>query len=228
MIDELNPRLENIRNRIAIACARVNRDPESVTLIAVSKTVDCPIIAAMSQCGQNHFGENRPQELWRKANTIPDAAWHLVGHLQRNKIEKTIPLTTLIHSVDSERLLIALHDFGMKRQQPIPILLEVNCSREPAKSGFDPQAIPRLHDRILECRGVEIQGLMTMAAYHEDPELCRPAFRELREIRESLRQTTGLKLPFLSMGMSHDFEIAIEEGATHIRIGTLLFEGLGK
>jgi pyridoxal phosphate enzyme (YggS family) len=152
--------------------------------------------------------------------------WHLIGHLQRNKIDRTVPLVTLTHSADSERLLDALDAFGRKQGKPVPVLLEVNCSREAAKGGFSPGALPALGDRVVSLAGVSVRGLMTMAAYSDDPGDARPAFAELRKLRDDLRTRTGLELPHLSMGMSGDFEIGVEEGATFVRIGTTLFEGL--
>jgi pyridoxal phosphate enzyme (YggS family) len=132
----------------------------------------------------------------------------------------------LIHSVDSERLLKALDDFGLKRGNPIPVLLEVNCSREEAKGGFAPEALPALSDALASLRGATVRGLMTMAAYSDDPQAARPTFAELRHLRDDLAARTGLALPELSMGMSGDFEVAIEEGATLVRIGTVLFQGI--
>jgi pyridoxal phosphate enzyme (YggS family) len=165
--------------------------------------------------------------LWKKAGALPTARWHLIGHLQRNKIDRTASLVSLIHSVDSVRLLEALDAFGRKRDLPVPVLLEVNCSGEAAKGGFATVEIPALADRIGAFSGVSIQGLMTMAAHSDNPEVARPVFAELRRMRGELRTRSGLALPHLSMGMSGDFEPAIEEGATLVRIGTLLFEGLG-
>ena len=198
-----------------------------MTLVAVTKSVSQDVAAVAAELIPD-LGENRPQELWKKAAAIPTAQWHLVGHLQRNKIDRTIPLVALIHSVDSERLLEALDAFGRKRGTPIPILLELNCSGEAAKGGFPVEAVPGLSDRLGTLSGVATRGLMTMAAYSEDPEQSRSAFAELRRRRDDLQMRTGLKLPELSMGMSGDFEIAVEEGATLVRIGTSLFEGLGK
>jgi pyridoxal phosphate enzyme (YggS family) len=222
----LSTRLAGVREQIVIACQKSNRNPVEVTLIAVTKTVSNRVVAAMHELGVRDFGENRPQELWKKAAASPSAHWHLIGHLQRNKIEKTIPLTVLNHSVDSERLLLALSDFGTKVGKPVPVLLEFNCSREEAKGGFDPEQLSKLGELLPSLTGVRVEGLMTMAAYHDDPEHSRPAFAELRSLSERLRVQTGLPLPWLSMGMSNDFEIAIEEGATHVRIGTTLFQGL--
>jgi len=224
--DILAERVSSVRSRVAAACERVGRDPAGVTLIAVTKTTDTTTAARLPSLGVSDLGESRPQELWKKAAEIPDVRWHFIGHLQRNKLDRTVPLVHLIHSADSERLLEAFDALGRKCGTPIPVLLEVNCSREAAKSGFAPEGIPTIGDRVMSLVGVRVDGLMTMAAHHDDPEQCRPTFAELRELRDALRSRTGLALPFLSMGMSHDFEIAIEEGATHIRLGTMLFEGL--
>lgn len=223
----LAERLAAVRGRIADACRRVGRDPGGVTLVAVTKTVPPEVAAVAAELGIADLGENRPQELWKKAAAVPGANWHLIGHLQRNKLDRTVPLVTLIHSVDSERLLDALDAFGRKRGTPVPALLEVNCSREAAKGGFSPDAFPALGDRLALLAGVSVRGLMTMAPYSDDPENARPAFAELRRLRDTLRARTGLELPHLSMGMSGDFEVGVEEGATFVRVGTTLFEGLG-
>ncbi|HJZ60091.1 MAG TPA: YggS family pyridoxal phosphate-dependent enzyme [Gemmataceae bacterium] len=223
----LSDRLASVRGRIAGACRRTGREPSAVTLVAVTKTVSSRVAAVAAEVGMHDLGENRPQELWKKAAEVPAARWHLIGHLQRNKIDRTVPLVTLIHSVDSERLLDALDAFGRKRGAPVPVLLEVNCSREAAKGGFSPEEVPGLSDRLVSLAGVSVRGLMTMAAYFEDPQKARPAFAELRELQHRLRTATGLPLPDLSMGMSNDFEVAVEEGATLVRIGTTIFEGLG-
>jgi pyridoxal phosphate enzyme (YggS family) len=223
----LTDHLASVRDRIAAACQRSGRNADDVTLVAVTKTVSPAIALIAAELGMLDLGENRPQELWKKEDAVPAARWHLIGHLQRNKIERTIPLVSLIHSVDSERLLEALDSHGRKRGSPMPVLLEVNCSREEAKGGFAPQVLPVLSDKLVSLTGVTIRGLMTMAAYGEDPEAARPTFAELRELRDDLARRSGLALPHLSMGMSGDFEVAIEEGATIVRIGTTLFEGIG-
>ncbi len=222
----LTTRLAAVDARIADACRRTGRERSAVTLVAVTKTVSPRVAAVLPELGARDLGENRPQELWKKAEAVPAARWHLIGHLQRNKIDKTVPLVTLVHSVDSPRLLDALDAFGRKRGSPVPVLLEVNCSREEAKGGFAPEEVPALGDRVASLAGVRVEGLMTMAAYHENPENCRPTFAELRELRDRLRTATELPLPHLSMGMSNDFEVAVEEGATFVRIGTTIFEGL--
>ncbi|QDU22633.1 YggS family pyridoxal phosphate-dependent enzyme [Urbifossiella limnaea] len=222
----LAERLAAVRGRIAGAARRAGRDPAAVTLVAVTKTVTPAVAAVVFELGAADLGEGRPQELWKKAAALPAARWHLVGHLQRNKLDRTVPLAALIHSVDSERLLAALDDFGRKRGTPVPVLLEVNCSREAAKGGLRPEDLPALADTLPARSGVEVRGLMTMAAYADDPEAARPTFAELRQLRDRLRGVTGLPLPELSMGMSGDFEVGVEEGATLVRVGTTLFEGL--
>lgn len=224
----LAERLAAVNDRLAAACARAGRSRAEVTLVAVTKTVSPDVAAVLPGLGVVDLGESRPQELWKKATALPHVRWHLIGHLQRNKIDKTVPLVTLIHSVDSERVLAALHEFGLKNGSPVPLLLEVNCSREAAKGGFAPTAVPALADILVSLPGVRIDGLMTMAAFHDDPEQCRPTFAELQAIRDDLRTRTGLPLPHLSMGMSHDFEVAVEEGATLVRVGSTLFESLKK
>lgn len=222
----LAERLARVRGRITDACRRAGRTPAEVTLVAVTKTVSPEVAAVAAELGVADMGENRPQELWKKAAAIPSAKWHLIGHLQRNKIDRTVPLVSLVHSVDSERVLEALAAFGTKRGAPVPVLLEVNCSREAAKGGFSPESVPSLSDKLMSLSGVSVRGLMTMAAYSDNPEDARPAFAELRKLRDDLRTRTGLELPHLSMGMSGDFEVGVEEGATFVRVGTTLFEGL--
>ncbi len=224
----LAARLAAVRGRVADACRRAGRDAADVTVVAVTKTVPTHVAALLPALGVADMGESRPQELWRKAEAVPGVRWHLIGHLQRNKLDRTIPLVALVHSVDSERLLEALDAFGRKRGTPVPVLLEVNCSREPAKGGFAPDDVPAVADRAMSLSGVRVDGLMTMAAYTDDPAAARPTFAELRTLRDRLRTVIGLLLPHLSMGMSHDFEVAVEEGATLIRPGTVLFEGLGE
>ncbi|MGL6073501.1 MAG: YggS family pyridoxal phosphate-dependent enzyme [Fimbriiglobus sp.] len=217
----LAERFAMVQARIAAACARANRPVESVTLVAVTKTIGPETAALLPSLGITNMGENRPQELGRKAAMIPGVRWHMVGHLQRNKIDKLLPDTHLIHSVDSERLLLSLHEAGQKRGSPVSVLLELNCSREEAKGGFDPAVLPEIVSRFPSLPGVRVEGLMTMAAAHPDPEDCRATFRELRELRDQHLPGTGL-----SMGMSNDFEVAIEEGATWVRIGSTLFADL--
>src|SRR5262245_4519193 len=223
----LADRIASVRARIAEACVRSGRDA-NVALVAVTKTVSPQVAAIAAELGLTDLGESRPQELWKKAEAVPGAKWHLIGHLQRNKLDRTVPLVSLIHSVDSTRLLESLDAFGRKRGSPVPVLLEVNCSGEANKGGFAPADVPAVCDNAMSLSGVSIRGLMTMAAFAEDPQAVRPTFTMLRELRGVLRVRTGLALPELSMGMSNDFEVAVEEGATLVRIGTTLFENLGE
>ena len=223
----LGERIAGVRARIADACRRAGRDPAGVALVAVTKTVSPRVAAVAAELGCADLGEGRPQELWKKAEAVPFARWHLVGHLQRNKIDRTVPLVALVHSVDSERVLDALDAFGRGRGAPVPVLLEVNCSGEASKGGFAPDAVPVACDRAVSLAGVDVRGLMTMAAFAADPQGTRPTFAALRGLRDRLRARTGLALADLSMGMSNDFEVAVEEGATLVRVGTTLFEGFG-
>lgn len=222
----LSERVAEVRSRIAAACVRAGRSANDVALIGVTKTVSAEVAKVAFEQGLHDLGESKPQELWKKAAAIPEACWHLIGHLQRNKLDRTIPLAALVHSVDSLRLLEALDAFGRERGTPVPVLLEVNCSREASKGGFRPEDVLPLCDKLMSLIGVQIHGLMTMAPFFDNSEKCRPTFAELRELRAKLETVTGLPLPFLSMGMSNDFAVAIEEGATHVRIGTTLFEGV--
>ena len=215
----LGERIASVEARVAAACQRAGRPRDSVTIVAITKTVSVRVAALLPELGLLDLGENRPQELWKKAAAIPGAIWHFTGHLQRNKIDRTLPLVRLLHTLDSIRLAEAIGS-------ATPALLEVNCSRETTKGGFAPDELPMVADKLLTIGGIRIEGLMTMAAHADDPEECRPTFAELRTLRDALRERTGWKLPELSMGMTNDFEIAIEEGATFIRLGTVLFEGL--
>jgi pyridoxal phosphate enzyme (YggS family) len=222
----LTNRIADVRDRTAAACRLADRAPTSVTLVAVTKTVSPHVAVRAAELGLRDLGESRPQELWKKAEVVPHVNWHLIGHLQRNKLDRTVPLVALVHSVDSDRLLDALDAFGRKRGVSVPVLLEVNCSDEASKGGFAPDTVAAVCERVPAMTGVEVRGLMTMAAYADDPQAARPTFVRLREIRDALRARTGLALAELSMGMSNDFEVAVEEGATLVRIGTTLFEGL--
>jgi pyridoxal phosphate enzyme (YggS family) len=223
--DALKENLDRIERRLHAACARACRPRESVTLVAVTKTVPAEVAAILPELGVFDLGENRPQELWRKAALLPPGVrWHLIGHLQRNKIERTLPLVHRLHSVDSQRLLAALDE----AERPAEVMLEVNCSGESAKQGFAPADVAALEAPLRALRRVRVVGLMTMAAYEEDPERCRPTFALLRRLRDELRQKLGDVHPLteLSMGMSNDYEVAVEEGATAVRLGTVLFAGL--
>ncbi len=222
--------LNGVRDRIAAAARRSGRTAEHVRLVAVTKSVDVPVARALVELGQQDLAENRPQELWRKADAIPPngVRWHLVGHLQRNKVRRTLPRTSMIHSVDSIRLAAEINRQAEQMDLYPIVLLEVNMSREPQKHGFAPEEMPRVLEELGGLSRLRIVGLMTMAAWDPDPQKARPAFAGLRTLAERLRSISprNCELRELSMGMSHDFEVAIEEGATIVRIGTALFEGL--
>jgi PLP dependent protein len=225
----LAERLNAIEQRLGAACRRAGRQRGEVTLVAVTKSATVEAAALLPGLGVPDLGESRPQELWRKAAALPDSVrWHLIGHLQRNKVERTLPLVRLIHSVDSLRLLAALEQEAATRRQTLPVLLEVNASREAGKHGFAPEEVPGLAPHLAALGHVRVVGLMTMAALAEDPERARPTFAALRRLRDHLRAALGPGQPLehLSMGMSNDFEVAVEEGATLVRLGSALFEGL--
>jgi pyridoxal phosphate enzyme (YggS family) len=223
-------RLAAVEDRLRAACHRAGRSRAEVTLVAVTKTVSVEVAALLPGLGVHDLGESRPQELWRKAAVVPLVRWHLIGHLQRNKIERTLPLVSRIHSVDSLRLLRALEAAAeaLAEPRPLPALLEVNVSQEASKHGFAPEEVKDMAAALAVLKYVRVDGLMTMAAYEEDAERTRPTFRALRELRDHLAAELGRPLPQLSMGMTNDFEIAIEEGATMVRLGTVLFEGIAE
>jgi pyridoxal phosphate enzyme (YggS family) len=215
-VQKLRANLAAVEERIGKACARAGRRRAEVTLVAVTKTVAAEVAGLLPELGVFDLGENRPQELWRKAEALPkEIRWHLIGHLQRNKIDRTLALVQMVHAVDSVRLLHALEAEAIAQRGEIAVLLEVNASGEASKQGFAPAELPDLS----ALKQVKVRGLMTMAAL-QDPEACRPTFVRMREMRDQLGLTD------LSMGMSNDFEIAIEEGATFIRLGTVLFDGV--
>ena len=229
--ETLAARLAAVEERLRAACARAGRQRADVTLVAVTKTVTSEIAAILQGLGVTDLAENRPQELWLKAGSLPGTVrWHFIGHLQRNKVERTLPLVRLIHSVDSVRLLQAIDAEAGRRGISADVLLEVNASGEASKNGFNPSEVPGLAPSLETLRHVRVRGLMTMAAYDEDPQKTRPTFAGLRSLRDRLQAETGAAhtLSHLSMGMTNDFEVAVEEGATLVRLGTVLFEGLSE
>lgn len=226
-LHRLAANLNQVRTRISEAATRSGRPADSVRLVAVTKQSTIAQTRALASLGQLDLGENYPQELWHKAEALADlpVRWHLIGHLQTNKAARTAPRVCMIHAVDSLKLLRTLDALSL---QPAPVVcLQVNCSAESTKHGWSPQGILDDASEIAACSRVQLAGLMTMAAWFEQPEHARPAFRQLRETRNLMQHRLGLPLPELSMGMSNDFEIAIEEGATWIRVGSALWEGVG-
>ncbi len=231
--DRISENLSRIRGRLAAACQRVGRDAGSVGLVAVTKYAQMEWVRDLISAGQTALGESRPQQLAARASELAGAAttpvgWHMIGHLQRNKVDLILPVATLIHSVDSQRLAKRVSSVAASREQPGAVLIEVNVSGEETKDGFAPEDLRTSWDDLCQLPGLEIRGLMTMAPRVDDPSLARPYFARLRELRDELtaRSGNGAALTELSMGMSGDFEVAIEEGATFVRVGSSLFEGL--
>ena len=210
--------LAAVRGRIAAAAERAGRSPAAVRLIAVTKTFPADLCAAAVQAGVHDLGENRVQEGVAKAAALAEAglrpAWHLIGHLQSNKAKAALGTFAVIHSVDSVDLASTI---SRRAASPVEVLLEVNVAAEASKFGFSPKETPRAYEQIASLRHLSVRGLMTVAPQTPDPESVRPVFRQLRQLAEML------KLPELSMGMSGDFEVAVEEGATMVRVGSALF-----
>lgn len=221
----IKEQLDTVRARIAAAAARSGREPSSVTLLAVSKTFPAADVAEAYEAGQRLFGENRLQEAMEKMPALPhDCAWHLIGPLQRNKVRKALEQGfTLIEAVDSLRLAQTISRVAGELGKTARILLEVNIDGEASKHGFSPDALQQEWDTLVALPHVEIRGLMCIPAPVETPEGARPAFAALRRLAETLRARGPLPLPELSMGMSHDYEVAIEEGATLVRVGSAIF-----
>jgi hypothetical protein len=226
----LPDRLAEVRRRIAAAADTAGRDPSDVTLIAVAKTFPAELVAQAVAAGATDIGENRVQEAAAKRPTVPPAIWHLIGPLQRNKAAAALATFDVLHTVDrdeiAERLQLLLErDWPGRRQR---VLMEVNVGREPQKAGVLPEDAPALATAILARDRLELLGLMAIPPFGDDPEASRPHFRALRELRDRLSDRLGRALPQLSMGMSLDFEVAVAEGATIVRVGTAIFGGRGQ
>jgi pyridoxal phosphate enzyme (YggS family) len=220
----LEARYETIRREVAEAAECVDRVAENVTIVAVTKTVGIEDIRAAIAAGMSDFGENRVQEFLGKYGLFPDMNWHFIGTLQTNKVKDVVGKTCLIHSVDSVKLLDTIDRKAAEIGAVQPVLLEVNVAGEPSKHGFLPDDLP---DALLEASGSEnvlVKGLMTMAPFAR-PEDVRWVFRELRELRDSLRESPldSVELDELSMGMTNDYRVAVEEGATIVRVGRAIF-----
>lgn len=224
-LEALGTRANAVRVRIAEAALRAGRAPHDVTIVAVSKTFPREAIDAAYTLGFRVFGENRVQEIREKFATPlpPDAALHLIGQLQTNKVRQAIRYVTCVETVDRPSLVEALGKELRKVGETRSVLVQVNVSGEAQKAGIAPEDAETLVRGVMAVPELSCDGLMTMAPLVEDPVDARPTFRGLRELRDHLRASTGLPLPILSMGMSNDFEVAIEEGATHVRIGRALF-----
>jgi pyridoxal phosphate enzyme (YggS family) len=224
MASDVAQNFSTIRQRIATACARAGRNPDSITLVAVSKGQPPEAIRAAVEAGQLVFGENRVQEAKAKIPQCPGRLrWHMIGHLQSNKARDAVQLFDMIQSIDSLSLALEVNKWADKSAKTIPILLEVNIAGESSKFGYKPDALLNEVLQINALPKIEIHGLMTIGPWAAESERARPVFRRLRELKEKCEQKLGAPLPHLSMGMSGDFEVAIEEGATIVRIGTALF-----
>ena len=217
-------RLAFVRRRIDEACQRVGRRSAEVSLLAVTKKVEPERISEAAGCGLTVFGESRVQEAKQKIPLCPGhLEWHMIGHLQTNKVRDAVQLFGMIHAVDSMRLLEAIDSAREAVGTPIRACIEVNLSGEGSKFGLRESDVLNVLKAAVKMERVEIAGLLTIPPFTEDPGAARPIFRALRELRDRLAAETGMKLPELSMGMSHDFEVAIEEGATWVRVGSALF-----
>ncbi|MBO8142353.1 MAG: YggS family pyridoxal phosphate-dependent enzyme [Firmicutes bacterium] len=225
-MENLAENLKRVRERIAAGAERSGRDPASVTLIAVTKGVDAETICKAIDAGVTDIGENRVQEARDKFPSLPAGVRkHMIGHLQSNKVRHCLELFDMIHSVDRLSLVEELSRRAAARGLVVPVLVQVNVAGEATKHGVEPEALLPFVKRAAGLPGVQIRGLMTMAPYSADPEDARPVFRGLarlaREVAEA--DVPGVKMEWLSMGMSNDFEVAVEEGANMVRIGTALF-----
>ena len=218
--------LDSIETRIRMACERSGRARSSVHLIAVTKTKPLEMLREAYDAGQRDFGENKVQEICRKKPELPDdLRWHMIGHLQRNKVRQLIGQTVLIHSVDSYRLAETISAEAVKAQIVMPVLIEVNAAKEDSKYGVMPENTEELVRAVSGLPGIHVEGLMTIAPYTDDPETNRPYFVLLRQLAVDIdnKCIDNVSMGKLSMGMTGDFEVAIEEGATHIRVGTGIF-----
>ncbi len=225
MSQDLVRNLESVRCRIADAARAADREPDEVTLIAVSKTHAAAVVDAAVAAGAVDLGENRVQEAVAKKPEVRPARWHLIGPLQRNKAKAALDTFDVIHTVDRPEIVDRLH-FLLDQHWPervVDVLLEINVGDEPQKAGVAPDDAPALLRGALDSDRLEVRGVMAIPPYTADPESSRRFFRKLREVRDRLQDSSGRPLPELSMGMSHDFEVAVAEGATMVRVGTAIF-----
>ena len=222
----LKDNYEAVKNNIEQACMRSNRDLSEVTLIAVSKTKPVPMLQEIYDAGARDFGENKVQELCQKYEELPqDIRWHMIGHLQRNKVKQVVGKAALIHSVDSYRLAQEISLQAQKQNITVPILIEINIAKEESKFGIAKEDTIQLVEEIAELPNLTIQGLMTIAPFVDDPEDNRLYFREIKQLSVDIKNKNidNVTMDVLSMGMTNDYEVAIEEGATIVRVGTGIF-----
>lgn len=223
-VSVLAENLEKVRGRIQRACERAGRNPADITLLAVSKNHPASAVEEAARLGLAHFGESRVQEARVKIPQCPNRLhWHMIGHLQSNKAKDALGLFEMIESVDSLSLAEELQKQAEKTARYTKILIEVNVAGESSKHGWEPARVLEDFDAINRLSRLEIHGFMTVAPYAMDPEKVRPVFARLRDLRDRCAEKLGAPLPILSMGMSGDLEVAIEEGSTLVRVGTALF-----
>jgi pyridoxal phosphate enzyme (YggS family) len=225
MASTIGDRLAVVRQNVENAATSAGRDPSGITLIAVGKTFPAEVVADAVRAGATDLGENRVQEGIAKRPECPEATWHLIGPLQRNKARPALEVFDVIHTVDrseiARRLQFLLEEHWPDRRQRV--LMEVNVGREPQKAGVEPEDAHELLAEIIECNRLSVLGLMAIPPFGSNPDETCPYFRELRDLRDRLQDRFGLSLPELSMGMSQDYEVAIAEGATMVRVGTAIF-----
>jgi pyridoxal phosphate enzyme (YggS family) len=215
--------LKDVQQRVAAACARKGRDPSSVTLVTVSKGHLAGEVRAAADLGLSLFGENRVQEARIKIGQCPSRLqWHLIGHLQSNKCRDAVHFFSMIQSVDSLALAQEINKWAEKSAKTMPVLLEINVAGESSKFGFPPASVLAELKEINALPKIEVHGLMTVAPWTPEPEKVRPVFRQLSQLKQQCEEILGAPLPHLSMGMSGDFEVAVEEGATMIRVGSAI------
>lgn len=222
----IKEQLEEVRKNIEAACKRAGRDPKEVTLIAVSKTKPVPMLEEAYEAGARDFGENKVQEIVQKKPELPeDIRWHMIGHLQRNKVHQVMGKAVLIHSVDSLRLAEQIETEAAKKDMVADILLEVNVAKEESKFGMMPEEVPEMVEQISLLPHLQIEGLMTIAPFVDDPEKNRPVFQKLYQLSVDIKKKNidNVNMSVLSMGMTGDYQVAVEEGATMIRVGTGIF-----
>ena len=218
--------LASIHERIEAACRRSGRDPSEVRLIDVTKTKPVSMLYEAYEAGERLFGENKVQEIvWKKPELPADVSWHMIGHLQTNKVKYLMDTAAMIHSIDSEKLASAVSAAAVKAGRIMPVLLEVNMAGEESKFGLSPDEVLPLVLKIKDLPGISVRGLMTIAPYTEDAETNRVYFRKLKELAVDINEKSidNITMYELSMGMTGEFEVAIEEGATFVRIGTAIF-----
>ena len=225
-MSRVSDNLKRVRDKIAHAASRAGRNPENIQMVAVSKTVEAKRIREAIEAGATLFGENYIQEAREKIKELGhEVRWDFIGHLQRNKVNHAVDLFEMIHSVDRLSLAREINSVAAKKNKKTRILVQVNISGEEAKSGINPGGVTSLVSEIASMSNLLLEGLMTMPPYFDDPERARPYFTALRELRNKIiaENSGGIRLKELSMGMSGDFEVAIEEGSTAVRIGTAIF-----